>query len=74
MTVWLPTVKVDELKLAVVVPPLVVNVPWPMLLAPSEKVTVPVGVVARRSQLDLFGRRMQSKPGLSNPDCLMGPH
>src|SRR5436190_1424160 len=44
VTLWLPTDKVDVLKLAVVVPPLVLNVPWPMLVAPSEKITTPVGV------------------------------
>jgi hypothetical protein len=32
------------LKLAVVVPPVVLSVPWPILVVPSEKVTVPVGV------------------------------
>ena len=35
--VWLPTVKLEVLKLAVVVPPVVLKVPWPMLVAPSEK-------------------------------------
>ena len=43
--VWLPTVKLAVLKLAVVVPPAVVSVPWPRLVAPSEKVTTPVGVL-----------------------------
>ena len=42
--VWLPTAKPEVLKLAVVVPPLVLTVPWPMLVPPSEKVTTPVGV------------------------------
>ena len=32
------------LKLAVVVPPVVLSVPWPILVVPSEKVTVPVGL------------------------------
>ena len=34
------------LKLAVLTPPVVVSVPWPMLVAPSEKVTTPVGFAA----------------------------
>src|SRR5439155_26323990 len=42
--VWLPTARLDVLKLAVVVPAEVVSVPWPRLVAPSEKVTTPVGV------------------------------
>ena len=37
-------VRLEVLKLAVVVPPEVVSVPWPRLLAPSEKVTTPVGL------------------------------
>ncbi len=41
--IWLPTAKLELLKLAVVVPPLVVSVPWPMLVPPSEKIT-PVGL------------------------------
>ena len=32
------------MKLAVVVLPVVLSVPWPMLVAPSEKVTIPVGL------------------------------
>ena len=44
MIVWLPTVRLEVLKLAVVVPPVMLSVPWPMLVAPSEKVTTPVGV------------------------------
>jgi hypothetical protein len=31
-------------KLAVVVAPVVLSVPWPMLVEPSENVTVPVGL------------------------------
>src|SRR5438552_2803014 len=42
--VWLPTARLEVLKLAVVVPPVVLKVPWPMLVAPSEKVTMPVGL------------------------------
>jgi hypothetical protein len=42
--VWLPTASLDVLKLAVVVPPVVLSVPWPILVVPSAKVTVPVGV------------------------------
>ena len=42
--VWLATVRLEVVKLALVVPPLVLKVPWPMLVPPSEKVTVPVGV------------------------------
>jgi hypothetical protein len=42
--VWLATFKLAVLKLAVVVPPLVPSVPWPMLVPPSEKMTTPVGV------------------------------
>jgi hypothetical protein len=37
-------VKLAVVKLAVVVPPLVLSVPWPMLVPPSEKITTPVGV------------------------------
>ena len=43
--VWLLTPRLDVVNLAVVVPPLVLNVPWPMLVPPSEKVTVPVGLL-----------------------------
>src|SRR6516165_12449982 len=39
-----PTARLAVLKLAVLTPPLVVSVPWPMLVPPSEKVTVPVGL------------------------------
>ena len=46
MTVWLPTAKADVLKLAVVVPPVVLSVPWPILIVPSENVTVPMGLAA----------------------------
>ena len=42
--VWLATVRLEVLKLAVVVPPLVVKVPWPIFVPPSEKVTTPVGL------------------------------
>ncbi len=42
--VWLPIDKLEVLKLAVVVPAVVLSVPWPILVVPSEKVTVPVGV------------------------------
>src|SRR5439155_575836 len=41
---WLATVRLEVLKLAVVVPPLVAKLPWPMLVPPSEKITRPVGV------------------------------
>ena len=39
-----PTARLEVLKLAVVLPPVVVSVPWPILVAPSEKVTTPVGL------------------------------
>src|SRR5437660_8765633 len=42
--VWPPTARLEVLKLAVVVPPLVLSVPWPMLLPLSRKTTVPVGL------------------------------
>ena len=42
--IWLPAAKPELVKRAVVVPPLVVSVPWPMLVPPSEKITTPVGV------------------------------
>ena len=42
---WLPTARLEVVKLAVVVPALVVNVPWPMLVPSSEKITTPVGLV-----------------------------
>src|SRR5436189_200698 len=41
---WLATVRLEVLKLAVVVPPLLLKVPWPMLVPPSEKITRPLGV------------------------------
>ena len=41
---WLPTARVEVVKLAVVVPALVLKVPWPMLREPSEKITTPVGL------------------------------
>ncbi len=43
--VWLPTARVEVVKLAVVMPPLVLDVPWPMLIPLSKKVTMPVGLV-----------------------------
>ena len=43
---WLPTFKLDVVKLAVVVPPLVVGAPWLTLLPLSKKVTIPVGLSA----------------------------
>src|SRR5260370_40089454 len=42
--VWFATSRLDVLKLAVVMPPLVLSVPWPMLAAPSEKIISPVGL------------------------------
>ena len=42
--VWLAAVRVVVLKLAVVMPPLVLKVPWPMLVPPSAKITNPVGL------------------------------
>src|SRR5437899_5600707 len=42
--IWLPTAKLELLKLAVVVPPLVLSAPWPMLTPPSAKITTPVGL------------------------------
>ena len=44
--VWLPPDRLEVLKLAVAVPPVVLSVPWPMLVVPSENVTVPVGLAA----------------------------
>jgi hypothetical protein len=41
--VWLATVRLAVLKLAVVAPPLVLSVPCPILVPPSEKITMPVG-------------------------------
>ena len=41
---WLPTAKLVVVKLAVLMPPLVVKVPWPRLVAPSEKITTPLGL------------------------------
>ena len=43
MTRWLPTARLEVLKLAVAVPPLIVTFPWPRLVAPSMKATMPVG-------------------------------
>ena len=40
----MPRARVEVVKLAVVVLPLVDKVPWPMFVPPSEKVTVPVGL------------------------------
>src|SRR5260370_37978544 len=42
--VRLPAVRLEVLKLAVVLPPLVLNVPRPRLVEPSENVTTPVGL------------------------------
>ncbi len=42
--VWLPTAKLEVLKLAVVLAPALLSVPWPMLVVPSRNVTVPVGL------------------------------
>jgi hypothetical protein len=42
--VWVATVSLEVLNLAVVVLPLVRSVPWPILVPPSEKVTNPVGL------------------------------
>ena len=42
--VWLPTDSLDVLKLAVVAPAVVLSVPWPILVVPSENVIVPLGV------------------------------
>jgi hypothetical protein len=41
---WLPTVRLDVLMLAVIVPALVLSVPCPILLPLSRKITVPVGL------------------------------
>ena len=45
--VWLPTVRLDVEKLAVVVPAVVLSVPWPMLVLPSVKMTTPVGLAGQ---------------------------
>src|SRR5438876_1126840 len=42
--VWLATARLEVLKLAVVVPPLVLKVPWPKLVLLSEKITRPLGL------------------------------
>jgi len=39
-----PTARLLVLKLAVLLPPDVLNVPWPRVVLPSKKVTLPVGV------------------------------
>jgi hypothetical protein len=44
MIAWLATARLDVLKLAVVLPAVVESVPCPMLVAPSENVTTPVGL------------------------------
>src|SRR2546427_3465805 len=41
-----PAAKLAVLKVAVVTPPEVLSVPWPMLVDPSKKDTVPVGLAA----------------------------
>src|SRR5438552_2136087 len=41
---WLPTARLEVVKLAVVVPALVLKVPWPMFVPLSEKITRPVGL------------------------------
>src|SRR5262249_55664825 len=42
--VCVPCARVDVVKLAVDVPAVVLTLPWPMLVAPSEKTTTPVGL------------------------------
>src|SRR5438876_82957 len=44
--VCVPTVRADVLNVAVVTPALVLSVPRPMLVPPSKKVTVPLGLPA----------------------------
>src|SRR6266404_1326456 len=41
---WPATARLEVLKLAIVLPPLVLSDPWPMLVPPSEKITSPVGL------------------------------
>src|SRR5437764_4615367 len=41
--VWLPPARLAVVKLEVVTPAVVVNVPWPSEVAPSVKVTMPDG-------------------------------
>ena len=41
---WFATVRLEVEKLAVVVPALVLSVPWPMFVPPSEKFTRPLGL------------------------------
>src|SRR5262249_14756124 len=43
---WLPPARVGVVKEAVVVPALVDRLPCPMLVAPSEKITSPLGLPA----------------------------
>ena len=42
----MPTARLEVEKLVVVVPALVLKVPWPMLVPPSAKITIPVGLAA----------------------------
>src|SRR5437870_12807149 len=44
LIVWLPTTRLEVVKLAVVAPPEVLSVPCPMLVAPSDKITAAVGI------------------------------
>src|SRR5437868_6812805 len=41
---WLAVLRAAVLMLAVVIPPVVLTEPWPILVNPSKKFTVPVGV------------------------------
>ena len=40
----MPIVRLEVVKLVVVVLPVVLRVPWPMLVPPSEKITTPLGL------------------------------
>ena len=41
---WLDTARLAVVKLAVVLPPLVLSVPWPRFVTPSVKMTAPLGL------------------------------
>src|SRR5437870_2851864 len=44
--VWLPDAKLEVLMLAVVFPSTLLRVAWPRFVAPSKKLTTPVGLPA----------------------------
>src|SRR5437870_3719907 len=44
--VWEPSARLDVLKVTVLRPAVVISGPWPMLVEPSKKITVPLGLAA----------------------------